>query len=115
MEITTEQITDAIQARKRRHLYENLNRTFIYAILMFFTVQTVYPIIWMTFSALKTQQDLFDNIWGPPRQLIWQNFFDAWEVGSLGARIGNSIFVTVSSVALLTVLATLGAYALAPY
>lgn len=85
----------------------------VYAVLTIFAVQTVYPILWMIFGSLKTNEDLFTNIWGPPAVLQWSNYSAAWSIGSLGARIGNSILVTAASIALLLVVATPAAYALA--
>jgi raffinose/stachyose/melibiose transport system permease protein len=85
----------------------------IYAALLFFAVQTVYPILWMIFGSLKTNEDLFTNVWGPPTVLQWGNYAEAWQIGSLGTRIGNSVFVTAASLALLLLVATPAAYAIA--
>ncbi len=92
---------------------ETIWRVVIYAVLMFFAVQTVYPILWMIFGSLKTNDDLFANIWGPPRILQWGNYAEAWQIGSLGTRIGNSVLVTVGSLVLLLLVATPAAYAIA--
>lgn len=92
---------------------ESLWRFAIYAALALFAVQTVYPILWMIFGSLKTNDDLFTNVWGPPRILQWSNYAEAWQIGSLGTRIGNSILVTAGSLALLLVVATPAAYAIA--
>ena len=88
-------------------------RVAVYAVLALFAVQTVYPILWMIFGSLKTNEDLFTNIWGPPRILQWGNYAAAWQIGSLGTRIGNSIVVTAASLALLLLVATPAAYAIA--
>ncbi|MFN8590608.1 MAG: carbohydrate ABC transporter permease [Thermomicrobiales bacterium] len=85
----------------------------IYAVLTIFAVQTVYPILWMIFGSLKSNEDLFTNIWGPPAVVQWANYPAAWEIGSLGTRIGNSMLVTAASIMLLLVVATPAAYALA--
>jgi raffinose/stachyose/melibiose transport system permease protein len=85
----------------------------IYAALILFAVQTVYPILWMIFGSLKSNEDLFTNIWGPPTVLQLNNYAEAWQTGSLGTRIGNSVFVTVASLALLLFVATPAAYAIA--
>lgn len=88
-------------------------RLVIYAVLGFFALQTVYPIVWMIFGSLKTNDDLFTNVWGPPRILQWANYAEAWQIGSLGTRIGNSVLVTAGSLALLLLVATPAAYAIA--
>jgi raffinose/stachyose/melibiose transport system permease protein len=88
-------------------------QTLVYAALVLFAIQTIYPIVWMIFGSLKTNDDLFTNIWGPPRGLQWSNYSEAWQIGSLGTRIGNSILVTAGSLVLLLVVATPAAYAIA--
>jgi len=85
----------------------------VYAVLAFFAIQTVYPIVWMVFGSLKTNDDLFTNVWGPPAILQWGNYAEAWRIGSLGTRIGNSLAVTAGSLALLLLVATPAAYAIA--
>jgi raffinose/stachyose/melibiose transport system permease protein len=85
----------------------------IYAALALFAVQTVYPIVWMIFGSLKSNDDLFTNIWGPPKILQWGNYAEAWQIGSLGTRIGNSVLVTAASLVLLLLVATPAAYAIA--
>lgn len=85
----------------------------IYVVLAVFAVQTVYPILWMIFGSLKTNGDLFTNVWGPPRILQWANYAEAWQTGSLGTRIGNSVLITMGSLALLLLVATPAAYAIA--
>lgn len=85
----------------------------VYGALALFSIQTVYPILWMIFGSLKTNEDLFTNIWGPPKILQWGNYAEAWQIGSLGTRIGNSLIVTAASLALLLLVATPAAYAVA--
>ena len=95
------------------YLTDRLKVFLVYAILIFATIQTIYPLIWMIFGSLKSDSDLFNNVWGPPRLIIWQNYLDAWRIADLGARIGNSIIVTVLSLTLLLIVSSIAAYALA--
>ena len=67
----------------------------------------------MVFGSLKTDADLFNNVWGPPRMMVWQNYVDAWRIADLGARIGNSIIITVLSLTVLLIVSSIAAYALA--
>ena len=104
---------DAFGDNFYRQLGEGLKVAVVYGILFFATLQTIYPLIWMIFGSLKSDSDLFNNIWGPPRSMIWQNYADAWQIADLGARIGNSIIVTVISLGLLLAVSSIAAYALA--
>jgi raffinose/stachyose/melibiose transport system permease protein len=85
----------------------------VYVVLALFAVQTVYPILWMIFGSLKTNEDLFTNVWGPPTIPQWDNYVEAWDIGSLETRIGNSLLVTAASLGLLLAVATPAAYAIA--
>lgn len=88
-------------------------RALVYAILCFFTAQTVYPLIWLLSSSLKTDADFFNNIWGLPSTFMFENYTRAWEIGELGSRIFNSVLITSVSLIVLILVAALAAYALA--
>ena len=96
-----------------RYLRDRFKLVLSYAILIFATIQTIYPLIWMIFGSLKSDSDLFNNVWGPPRLVLWENYANAWRTAELGARIGNSIIVTVLSLTLLLIVSSIAAYALA--
>ena len=32
----------------------------------------------MVFGSLKTTNDFYTNIWGPPIKFIWENYVEAW-------------------------------------
>ena len=105
--------SDAFSADAYRQLGAGLKLALVYGILIIATIQTIYPLIWMIFGSLKSDSDLFNNIWGPPRAIVWQNYVDAWRIAELGARIGNSIIMTVISLFLLIAVSSIAAYALA--
>ena len=102
-----------IEPGTAHNVKKGFTRYLTYTILVFFTVQTIYPIVWMIFGSFKSNADLATNVWGPPRSWIWKNYTDAWQIGKMGSHIGNSIIVTVASLILLLIVATLAAYAIA--
>lgn len=55
----------------------------------------IYPLIWMIFGSLKTTNDFYTNIWGPPAQAIWSNYAEAWRRADMGVRYLNSLFITL--------------------
>ena len=57
-------------------------------------VMTVYPLIWMIFSSMKSVNDFYTNTWGPPVKIMWSNFSEAWARADMGRRYLNSILVT---------------------
>lgn len=86
-----------------------------HAILAFFTIIIVYPVVWMVFASFKTRGELVANIWGPPQTMVIENYIRAWERAKLGFALFNSIFVSLASVILVIVLAALAGYALARF
>lgn len=71
-----------------------IGSVFRWAILLFFLVITIYPVIWMIFGSLKTTGDFYTNIWGIPDTFHISNYIEAWERGGLGRKYLNSILVT---------------------
>lgn len=90
-------------------------RSFSHVALFLFSVIIVYPVVWMVFASFKTDGEIVTNIWGPPQQLVFENYAQAWRTAGLGFALVNSVIVSVAVVALITVLASLAGYALARF
>lgn len=88
-------------------------KVFAYAVLGAYTIVVAYPILFMFFTSFKTNKEFFLNLFGLPQQIEVMNYAKAWSVGKLGTYFFNSVFVTVVSVAITTLLSLLGGYALA--
>lgn len=71
------------------------------------------PILWVVFTALKTQQDVSLDPLGLPKEWHWENIAAAWQVGHFGQYFRNSLLVVIPSVAAILFLSLLGAYAFA--
>ena len=97
--------------REKRLTFGN---SITYLVLIFFAIIAMYPLIWMIFNSLKTNQDFFANQWIPPfKQLYFQNYITAWIEGNLGRYMLNSIIVTASSIIGLIFVASMISYAFA--
>jgi raffinose/stachyose/melibiose transport system permease protein len=92
-----------------------LERVATHLVLFVFAAIVVYPVIWMAMASVKSQTDLLDNVWGPPSGLRWANYREAWNAASLGRSLFNSIFVSLSTVALVIAIAAPAGYALAKF
>lgn len=57
------------------------------------------PLLWLFFGAGKTTATFFDDLWLPPADYRWSNFSEAWTTGQVGTYVGNSVFVTLMSLA----------------
>jgi len=89
-------------------------RIAIYLFALIWTLITIFPFIWMFYSSLKTDQEIFANVWALPRKIHFDNYLKAWHGGniqiSLGRFLVNSGIVVISSVLLILSVSTLAAY-----
>ena len=69
------------------------------------------------YTSLKTDREIFLNPFSLPElgDLQWINFVNAWTKGHFGDYFFNSVFLTVSTVAVSMLLAAMAAYALARF
>ncbi len=75
----------------------------------------LYPILIMVFSAFKPTAEIFDRPFAAPDFSDLTNFTRIVEEANFLRYLGNSILVTGISVALILVLGTMAAYAIARY
>ncbi|MET7402325.1 carbohydrate ABC transporter permease [Dactylosporangium sp. NPDC005572] len=71
------------------------------------------PVIVFVFAAFKTQAELAEDPLGPPSQLLWSNFADAWTQAAMGRGLLNSLILVSGTVLGTVVVAGLAAYAMA--
>ncbi|HYW86592.1 MAG TPA: carbohydrate ABC transporter permease [Chloroflexota bacterium] len=84
-----------------------------YGVVGFATVVVGYPVLWMLLQSFKTKFELYSNIWGLPQQLFVDNYVQAWRIARMGTYILNSVIVSVGTVAVVLVVASLAGYAFA--
>ena len=83
--------------------------------LIIYAVFAVYPVFWTVMSSLKDNKTLFANIFGLPQKLNFQNYVSAWSKAKISVYFFNTLFITLGSLLLMIVLASLTAYVLARY
>lgn len=88
------------------------SRAALYGVMTVFCSLIALPFLWMVFSALKTQAEIFTSPFSPPGNPQWGNFTLAWNAG-VGRYILNSFVVTSISVLLIVAVSAMAAYALA--
>jgi len=94
-----------------------LSRFIIFAVLAGYLLWVVYPMAWVAYSSLKTDESIFREAFSLPplNALQTDNYARAWSEARFGDYFINSILVTVSSVALIVLLGAMTAYALARF
>ena len=84
-------------------------------LLLAFGISILVPFAWVLLSSLKTGNEIFASPWSTPRQPQFVNFSHAWETGSIGHNLFNSVVVTVGTLAILLPIGAMAAYVLVKY
>ena len=88
-------------------------RVLMYVILVMIVIVEAFPLVWMILTSVKDSHEVFNTIL--PSEIKWQNFPRVWFAMNFPVHLGNSLYVTTLSVALIVFLATPAAYAFARY
>ena len=81
--------------------------------LLFATLLSLFPVYFMAVSAFKTKSEYILNKWGFPASLNLDNFNTALAGEKFFIRFANSTILTVGSVAVSLIIASLAGYAFA--
>ena len=85
-------------------------------LIIFFAVYTLFPLIWLVVSSLKTN---FEFLAGSPFALPavpqWQNYVNALAVAGLGRMLLNSVIVGLAATAVNVIIASMGAYCISRF
>ncbi len=92
-----------------------LVKLFNHTTLMLFTLIIIYPVVWMVLASFKTSGEFVNNVWGVPSVLDIDNYHRAWELANLGRALINSLIISLGTVALVVVLASIAGYAFAKF
>lgn len=102
-----------IATRRGRRLAADLLTYFTLCCLAAFCVG---PILWMFLTSLKFEADIVtQTIQYIPKRLTYSNYVAVWTQSSFPVLIGNSLVVTLITVAICLVTGTLAAYAFSRY
>ncbi len=82
-------------------------------IVLLFIVVTLYPILFVIMTSLKSTQEFFLNIWWLPRNPVFANFSYAWNKAHIGTYLISSLVVVTLTVFFITLLGLMAGYALA--
>jgi raffinose/stachyose/melibiose transport system permease protein len=101
-------------------------RTSTYLLLGIWTIYTLFPIIWMYYSSVKSLPELTVNKWLPTLHPRWENYVEAWSGVVKGSATSsqtvpipvslyfkNSVIVAIGSTLLTMIVASFASYALA--
>ncbi len=81
-----------------------------YIVLLFFAAVAIFPFYWAIISSMKTNDELYANPLSLPAVFSFDNYAAAWELAKIGPYFINTMFVSLSAVALVLLLAAMAAY-----
>jgi raffinose/stachyose/melibiose transport system permease protein len=84
-----------------------------YAVLLFFAVIYLGPLLMLLNTALKTMPDFMKNATSLPTTLNFQNFTDAWEKANFPRYLTNTVLYTVTATVIYIVTAMFVAFPIA--
>jgi ABC-type glycerol-3-phosphate transport system permease component len=83
-----------------------------YLILGFWSLFTIFIILWVMMSSLKTNKELFSNVWALPTKLHFENYVKALFAVDMDYYFLNSLMVVLISVLVILILSAPAAYVL---
>ena len=99
----------------------NLNRSpaswriTAYALMLLFTVLTIFPLFWLFYSSLKPHAEIIRFPMALPQSPSLDNYFRAWELANLGTSLVNSFVYTISSTLIALFLALAAAFGITKF
>lgn len=86
-----------------------------YAILIGFSVFSLFPLMWMWLAALRSSSEVYASPFSLPSHFDFGNIAKAWTVGRFSAYFLNSVIITVPTVAGVVALSALSGYGIARF
>ncbi|CAM3535665.1 MULTISPECIES: carbohydrate ABC transporter permease [Saccharibacillus] len=103
----------ALKVRSRRISPKTLIAYLFFGVLL---VTQLYPLLWLLIYSLKTNEEILSgSFFTLPAEWQWSNYQGAIEGGSYFRYLGNSLFVTVTTMICVLLLASLAAFAISRF
>lgn len=100
---------------ERLKMKRSMNRVILYLILCLVSLTTLFPLIWMLYTSLKTNQEISLDKFSLPKTLHFENYMTAWKQAHIGVYFLNSVFVSVASVLLTLFIGAIAAFVLSKF
>jgi raffinose/stachyose/melibiose transport system permease protein len=84
----------------------------ITALLSLLSITYLYPLLWLTINSLKTDMEMFTDPWSVVPSFQLSNYKTAWISGKVGTSFFNSVMVSLISVGVTIIIASMAAFAL---
>lgn len=85
------------------------------AVLLIWSLSTLFAFGWIILSSLKTNKEFFANAWGIPAEMQWNNYVKVLTRYNIGQNFINSLFIVIISVFGIICVCTPAAYVLSKF
>lgn len=89
--------------------------TFIYVVLINYTIIAIYPIFLMITTAFKENKEIFMNPYALPQSWDFSNLVKLFKISNYAVYFQNSIIIAVVSIFLILLISSLASYVIAKY
>lgn len=89
-------------------------KAIIFTFLTFYSILTLFPLIWLVYNSVKTNNDFLANPFGLPQlsKLQLKNYYDAWVTMGIQRFTINSLIISSVSVIFSLIISSMAAYAI---
>ena len=94
-------------------LTSKLGYAILYVVLGIIAIFQIYPLVWLFFFSLKTNQEVFGlSPFALPKDPQWINYVKVWTQGNISLYFFNSVWMTIVAVILTVILASFVTFAI---
>lgn len=90
-------------------------RIVCYTMFVAVALSILYPLVWMSYTAIKTNEEVIKSPFGLPSELDFSNVAEVWRIGNFSRLYANSFLIACTAVVGILVVSTAAAYGLARY
>lgn len=94
---------------------EKLLNVLKWAILVFFLLYTLLPMVWLVISSLKTNTELMGSPFSLPSEFQIQNYINALKVSGLATLFMNSVFISLAATGVNVLVASMASYVISRF
>ncbi len=102
-------------AGEKKGIKDYIASFFKWLLIIFFAVYTLFPLLWLFITSLKTNAEYFENPFSLPAVPQWQNYVNAFNQANLGRMISNSVIVAVVATLINVLVAAMLSYCISRY
>ena len=108
---TTRSQSQALTSRSK--LFGQIGYGVLYIVLTIVAVIQIFPLLWLMLFSLKNNEEIFNLApFAFPERLRWENYEKVWTQGHINSYFFNSVWMTLVSVGVTVLLASLVTFAL---